>query len=63
MNTLEILNKLYADGKISQQAFKTYRGQIKHGDESACIIGLKRKHLISDKEVRSEQEIKFTRTS
>lgn len=51
MNTIEILNKLLAEGKISEQAYRTYMGQVKHGDESACIVGLRRKHLIDDKGV------------
>lgn len=49
MNTIKILESLLKKKKISQQAFRTYKGQIKHGDESACILGLKRKHLIDDK--------------
>lgn len=49
MNTLIILKELLKTGKINQQAYKTYVGQIKHGDETACVIGLKRKHLINDK--------------
>lgn len=49
MATLEILEKLYKQGRISEQAYKTYKGQVKHGAETACIIGMQRKHLINDK--------------
>lgn len=51
METIKLLDELYKLGKITKQAYKTYKGQVKHGDESACIIGLKRKHLIDDKGV------------
>lgn len=46
METTDILKKLLKDGKITEQAYKTYLGQIKHGDERACLLGLKRKKLI-----------------
>ncbi len=49
MDTLKILEELKNAGAINLQAFKTYKGQIKHGAETACIIGLKRKRLINDK--------------
>lgn len=49
METVEILAELLKNNRISLQAYKTYKGQIRHGDEAACIIGLKRKHLINDK--------------
>jgi len=63
MTTHEILDELYKTQKISAQAYKTYKGQIKHGDETACIIGLKRKHLINDKgEIINGKKIIITRT-
>ena len=49
MNTLACLNELYNKKRISYQAFRTYRGQVMHGDEAACIVGLQRKHLIDNK--------------
>ena len=45
-DTLQLLKRLLDEGKISNQAYKTYVGQVKHGDEKACLLGLKRKHLI-----------------
>lgn len=49
MNAMQIIEDLYRSGKINKQAFKTYKGQIIHGDSAACIIGLLRKRLINDK--------------
>ena len=36
--------------KISKQQYRTYKGQVVHGDEIGCIKGLMRKHLITDAE-------------
>lgn len=58
----KILEQLHDSGKISTQAYRTYKGQIKHGDESACILGLQRKHLI-ERSKGNEGEIIITRTS
>lgn len=63
METDKTLKKLLSAGMISQQAYRTYLGQIKHGDETACIIGLKRKHLIDDKGEIVYGKVKSTRTS
>ena len=45
--TLKILKLLLDNKKITQQQYKTYRGQVIHGDEIPCIIGLMRNRLIS----------------
>jgi len=63
MNTLDILKELCGSGKINQQAYKTYRGQVMHGDEAACIIGLQRKRLINDKGEIIDGKNIITRTS
>lgn len=49
-NTIKLLQQLLKDGKITRQQFRTYKGQVMHGDEIGCIKGLKRKHLIEDAE-------------
>lgn len=46
METMKILKQLLRDGKISRQAFRTYKGQVLSGNEEGCLIGLKRKKLI-----------------
>jgi len=46
MKTINILKKLYGEGKITFQEYSTYKGQIKSGNEEACITGMKRKGLI-----------------
>lgn len=48
MQLMQILKQLLKDRKITQQQYRTYKGQAVHGDEIGCIKGLKRKHLISD---------------
>ena len=45
-----MLNRLRSSRKISAQQYKTYKGQVLHGDEIGCIKGLMRKHLITDAE-------------
>ena len=32
--------------KINSQQYKTYKGQVLHGDVKGCLTGLKRKKLI-----------------
>lgn len=46
MGTLKLLKRLYNEGKINGQQYRTYKGQILHGDEEAALIGLRRKKLI-----------------
>lgn len=50
MKILKILKKLLNDKKINRQQYRTYKGQVIHNNEIGCIIGLKRKHLITDDE-------------
>lgn len=45
-NTLILLKELLKQGKITQQQFRTYRGQVISGNEEGCLVGLKRKRLI-----------------
>lgn len=47
---MKLLRQLKKDNKITTQQFKTYKGQVIHGDEIGCIKGLKRKHLLEDAE-------------
>lgn len=56
MTTDELLERLFQEGKINLQQFRTYKGQVKHGDEEACRLGLKRKGLL-DGEERTEKTI------
>lgn len=46
METMKIIKRLLTERKITQQEFRTYRGQILSGNEEGCIKGLKRKKLI-----------------
>lgn len=46
METLNLLKRLYKEGRINKQQLKTYRGQVLHGDEEAALVGLRRKGLI-----------------
>lgn len=50
MDTMKMLKKLLSDKKINKQQYRTYKGQVIHGDEIGCITGLKRKHLINGEE-------------
>lgn len=50
MDTMKLLKRLKNDKKITVQQFRTYKGQVIHGDEIGCIKGLMRKHLITDAE-------------
>lgn len=63
MEILKILEELHKTERISTQAYRTYIGQIKHGDESACILGLERKHLIERSKGKDGEEYFITRTS
>lgn len=46
VETLKMLKRLYKEKKINIQQFKTYKGQVLHGDVNGCLTGLKRKKLI-----------------
>lgn len=46
MKTLKLLKRLYSEGKINGQQYRTYRGQVLAGDEQAALVGLRRKKLI-----------------
>lgn len=43
LRTLKVLLK---EGKITKQAYRTYKGQLDSGNIEGCIKGLQRKHLI-----------------
>lgn len=45
---VDLLKSLLKENRINKQQFRTYRGQVLSGNVSACIVGMKRKHLISD---------------
>lgn len=40
------LEQLLKAGKIDQQAFRTYVGQIESGNIEGCLKGMRRKRLI-----------------
>jgi hypothetical protein len=44
--TIMLLKRLLQIGRISKQQFKTFKGQVLHGDEEGCLKGLKRLNLI-----------------
>ena len=44
--TIMLLRSLFRDGRITKQQFKTFKGQVIHGDEAGCIRGLKRLKLL-----------------
>ena len=46
METLKLLKRLYKAQRITGQEYKTYRGQVLHGDEEAALCGMRRKGLI-----------------
>lgn len=46
METLKILRQLKRDGRITTQAYRTYKGQVLSGNEAGCLKGLRRKCLI-----------------
>ena len=53
METVSLLKKLKRENKITTQAYNTYIGQIKSGNELACIKGMKRKKLITTEKAES----------
>ncbi len=53
METIKLLNVLKKNKTITSQAYKTYMGQIRSGDEIACIKGMKRKKLITKEKAES----------
>lgn len=53
METIMLLNELKKNKKITSQAYKTYIGQIRSGNEIACIKGMKRKKLITKEKAES----------
>lgn len=46
MKTLKLLKYLRHNGLITQQQFRTFRGQVLSGNEDGCLRGLKRMKLI-----------------
>lgn len=53
METVSLLKKLKRENKITTQAYKTYIGQIRSGNELACIKGIMRKKLITTEKAES----------
>ena len=53
METIKLLKQLKRENKITTQAYKTYIGQIRSGNELACIKGMKRKKLITKEKAES----------
>ena len=53
METVSLLKQLKREKKITTQAYNTYIGQIKSGNELACIKGMKRKKLITKEKAES----------
>lgn len=53
METIKLLTQLKRENKITTQAYKTYIGQIRSGNEIACIKGMKRKKLITKEKAES----------
>ena len=53
METVSLLKQLKRKNKITTQAYNTYIGQIKSGNELACIKGMKRKKLITKEKAES----------
>ena len=53
METVSLLKKLKRENKITTQAYKTYIGQIRSGNELACIKGMMRKKLITAEKAES----------
>ena len=53
METIKLLTQLKREKKITTQAYNTYIGQIKSGNELACIKGMKRKKLITKEKAES----------
>ena len=53
METIKVLKQLKRENKITTQAYKTYIGQIRSGNELACIKGMMRKKLITTEKAES----------
>ena len=53
METIKVLKQLKRENKITAQAYKTYIGQIRSGNELACIKGMMRKKLITKEKAES----------
>ena len=53
METIKLLKQLKRENKITTQAYKTYIGQIRSGNELACIKGMMRKKLITKEKAES----------
>ena len=53
METIKLLTQLKRENKITTQAYKTYIGQIRSGNEIAWIKGMKRKKLITKEKAES----------
>ena len=53
METVSLLKELKCENKITTQAYKTYMGQIRSGNELACIKGMMRKKLITTEKAES----------
>ena len=53
METVSLLKQLTREKKITTQAYNTYIGQIKSGNELACIKGMKNKKLITEEKAES----------
>lgn len=49
MELIKILKRLHKDKRITRQQFRTYKGQVLNGDAVGCIVGMKRKGLITGK--------------
>lgn len=60
---VDLLKSLLKENRINQQQFRTYRGQVLSGNVSACIVGMKRKHLINDeleRKMRQKETMAYT---
>ena len=53
METVKLLKRLEREKKITAQEYRTYMGQIRSGDEIACIKGMKNKKLITEEKAES----------
>ena len=56
METIKVLKQLKRENKITTQAYRTYIGQIRSGNELACIKGMMRKKLITSEKAESLTE-------
>lgn len=53
MELMRMLKRLHKNKKITRQQFRIYKGQVIHGDEIGCIVGMKRKGLITEKDANA----------